>query len=126
MSAGIRYKGDVTVTFGVTSLDAAIDWYQQVLGFTLLYRLDDMGWCELQGPDKTICVGLGVREEVQSGGGAVPVWGVHDIAEARAALEAKQVRFDGETTEIPKMVKLATFYDPDGNAMMLVESLAKD
>ena len=125
MSAAIRYKGDVTLSFGVTSLDAAIDWYQQALGFTLLYRLDDMGWCELQGPDKNITVGLGVREEVKPGGGSVPVWGVLDIAEARAALEARQVRFDGDTVEIPNMVKLATFFDPDGNAMMLVESLPK-
>ncbi|MCB1161391.1 VOC family protein, partial [bacterium] len=68
---------------------------------------------------------LGVREEVKPGGGSVPVWGVLDIAEARAALEARQVRFDGDTVEIPNMVKLATFFDPDGNAMMLVESLPK-
>ena len=53
----------------------------------------------------------------------MPVWGVVDIAQARAALEEKQVRFDGDTIEIAGMVKLATFYDPDGNAWMLAQSL---
>ena len=42
---------------------------------------------------------------------------------ARTALEEKAVRFDGDTVVIPDMVKLATFYDPDGNAWMLAQSL---
>ena len=33
------------------------------------------------------------------------------------------MRFDGETREIEGMVKLATFYDPDGNALMLSQRL---
>ncbi len=123
MSVNFEYKGDVTLTFGVKNLDAAIQWYEATLGFKLLYKLDDMGWCELQGPGDGISVGLGTREEVQQGGGCVPVWGVLDIAAARAELEGKGVRFDGDTQEIPEMVKLATFFDPDGNAMMLVERL---
>ncbi len=57
------------------------------------------------------------------GGGCVPVWGVRDITAARASLEAAGVRFDGPTQEISGMVKLATFYDPDGNAMMFAQSL---
>ncbi|MBC8366461.1 VOC family protein [bacterium] len=121
----MEYKGDVTLTFGVKNLDAAIKWYEETLGFKLLYKLDDIGWGELQGPDEKISVGLGVREEVQQGGGCVPVWGVKDIAAARSELESKAVRFDGDTSEIPEMVKLATFFDPDGNAMMLVESLTQ-
>ncbi len=123
MSTAIHYKGDVTLSFGVSDLDAAIRWYQERLGFTLLYRLDDMAWCELQGPGAAISVGLGQREQVAQGGGCVPVWGVKDIAAARATLEAAGVRFDGPTREIPGMVMLATFYDPDGNAMMFVQSL---
>ena len=125
MNKTIEYKGDVTLSFGVSNLDAAIAWYRDVLGFTLLYKLDDMAWCELQGPSEKISVGLGVREEVKPSGGCVPVWGVKDIAAARGALEDQKVRFDGDTMEIPGMVKLATFFDPDGNAMMLVESLQK-
>ena len=36
------------------------------------------------------------------------------------------MRFDGETNEIEGMVKLATFYDPDGNSFMLAQSLDGD
>jgi len=123
MSQAIAYKGDVTLSFGVSDLDAAIRWYQERLGFRLLYRRDELGWCELQGPAASITVGLGQRESLKQGGGCVPVWGVRDIAAARSGLEAAGVRFDGPTQEIPGLVKLATFYDPDGNAMMLAESL---
>lgn len=125
MSKEIEYKGEVTLSFGVKDMGAAIDWYTDRMGFTLIYRMDELGWCELKAPDERVTVGLGQREEVQRGGGCVPVWSVADIAAARTALEAKDVRFDGETQEIPNMVKLATFYDLDGNALMLVESLAK-
>ena len=34
------------------------------------------------------------------------------------------MRFDGPTQEIPEMVKLATFYDPDGNKLMLYQDLS--
>ena len=36
------------------------------------------------------------------------------------------VKFDGPTQEIPGLVKLATFYDPDGNNYMLNESLSDE
>ena len=53
-----------------------------------------------------------------------PSAGVKDIAAARSVLEARGVEFDGETAEIPGLVKLASFRDPDGNALMLAESLS--
>jgi hypothetical protein len=34
-----------------------------------------------------------------------------------------RVRFDGETTEVPGMVRLGTVYDPDGNTFMLAQRL---
>ncbi|HSD03011.1 MAG TPA: VOC family protein [Gaiellales bacterium] len=55
--------------------------------------------------------------------GATLTFGVADIDAARAHLEAHDVRFDGETSEVPGMVRLATFYDPDGNTFMLAQRL---
>jgi catechol 2,3-dioxygenase-like lactoylglutathione lyase family enzyme len=43
---------------------------------------------------------------------------VPDVAAARAELEAKGVRFDGETIET-SVCRQAWFKDPDGNALML-------
>ena len=52
-------------------------------------------------------------------GGATPVFGVNnDIEAARAALEGKGVRFEGDIIEMPGLVKLTTFKDPDGNSYM--------
>jgi hypothetical protein len=52
-------------------------------------------------------------------------WGVADILVAKAHLDAHGVRQDGDIQHIPGLVKLLTFYDPDGNAMMLSENLAQ-
>jgi catechol 2,3-dioxygenase-like lactoylglutathione lyase family enzyme len=43
---------------------------------------------------------------------------VQDVDAARAELEAKGVRFDGETIET-SVCKQAWFKDPDGNSLML-------
>ena len=90
----------------------------------VLYELDEMAWCELStGVDK-VNVGLS-QVESTTRGGPTPTFGVRDIDHARGLLESKGVKFDGPTQEIPEMVKLATFYDPDGNSLMLFQALGQ-
>lgn len=119
----LDYVPEVTASMGVTNLDRAIDWYQSVLGFTLLYRADEIGWCELATAVPGVNVGLSQNESVTQGGGATNVWGVANIDAAKAHLDAHGVRQDGDIQHIPDLVKLLTFYDPDGNAMMLSQNL---
>lgn len=119
----IGYVQELTASMGVTSLDKSIDWYQSVLGFNLLYRADEIGWCELSTHMAGVNVGLSENRAVAQGGGATNVWGVTDIEAAKAVLDAHGVRQDGDIQTIPDLVKLLTFYDPDGNAMMLSQSL---
>ena len=121
----LGYVPELTASIGVTSLDRSIDWYQSVLGFTLMYRADDIGWCELATAVPGVSVGLSQNESVTQGGGATNVWGVSDILAAKTHLDAHGVRQDGDIQHIPNLVKLLTFYDPDGNAMMLSENLAQ-
>jgi catechol 2,3-dioxygenase-like lactoylglutathione lyase family enzyme len=123
MPSPLNYDGGLTLSFQVADMDKAIRWYQEKLGFNLLYRLDDMGWCELATETKGVNVGLSQVEKPKTGAGPVPTFGVNDIAAARTMLEKQDVRFDGDTIEIPNMVKLASFFDPDGNALMLYQSL---
>ena len=120
--ASIRFAGDVTLSFSVRDRTAAQAWYARHLGFETLYDAPEIGWCEMKTHLPGVTAGFGDAETVQPGG-CIPVLGVEDIADARAALEAEGVRFDGETQVIPDMVKLATFYDPDGNAWMLSQVL---
>lgn len=125
MTNTIGYDGNLTCAIGVSHLDKSIAWYTEVLGFEVIYKLDDMAWCELSTPVAGVNVGLSQVEEPIGKGGATLTFGVRDISAARAQLEARDVRFDGDTTTIPAMVKLATFFDPDGNALMLAQDLTK-
>jgi CreA protein len=119
----ITWADHMTAALGVSDLDRSIAWYRDVLGFELIYKLDDWGWAELRSPIAEVNVGIGQTEEVEPRGGATLTFGVADIDAARGHLEAHDVRFDGETSEVPGMVRLATFYDPDGNTFMLAQRL---
>lgn len=123
MSSSIDFKGDLTLSMRVRDMDASIRWYTEKLGFELMYRIDEMNWCEMRSPIQNVTVGLGQSAEMTPNDSCVPVWGVKDIAAARKTLESKGVRFNGESVEVPNMVKLATFFDPDNNSWMLVQSL---
>ena len=123
MSLG--FDGGLTCALAVSDLGRSLAWYADTLGFTLLYKMDEMGWAEMATPVAKVNVGLSQVEAPRVEGGATLTFGVTDIASARATLEQQDVRFDGPTQEIPAMVKLATFYDPDGNKMMLYEDLSQ-
>ena len=120
MSTPIAYDGGLTVSMPVSDLDRAIDWYQRVLGFELDYRMDDIGWCELKSSVARVSVGLSVVE-TPSPGGVTPTFGVEDIKHAKSALEAADVRIDGDVITIENMVHLLTFYDVDNNALMFYQ-----
>jgi catechol 2,3-dioxygenase-like lactoylglutathione lyase family enzyme len=113
----------MTAALSVSDLERSIGWYRDVLGFELIYKLDDWGWAELRSPITGVNVGIGQTEEPEPRGGATLTFGVADIDAARATLEAHDVRFDGDTSEVTGMVRLATFYDPDGNTFMLAQRL---
>ena len=117
----LGYDGGLTCSISVTDFDKAVQWYGEMLGFTLNYRMDEMGWCELATEVPGVNVGLSRSDSIVKGGGATLTFGVTDIDAARKRLESKGVRFEGETDVIPGMVKLATFFDPDGNTLMLYQ-----
>lgn len=123
--ASFKYDGGLTAALCVKDLDKAIKWYQDVLGFKLLYKMDEMSWCELSTGVARVNVGLSGVEDVKRGGGSVLTFGVKDIDAARSELEGKGVKFDGETREIDGMVKLATFYDLDKNVLMFYQDLSR-
>lgn len=119
----IGYDGGLTCSIGVNDIKASMNWYQEVLGFKLLYLMEEMAWGELESPVQRVNVGLSQVEEPRGKGGATLVFGVKDIDSARKNLEEKGVKFDGETYTIEGMVRLATFFDPDDNTFMFYQSL---
>ena len=125
MGNDLGWDGGLTAALSVNDIDRAIAWYRDVLGFELVYHLEEMGWCELKSPVERVNVGLSQTENRAGKGGAVLTFGVKDIDKARARLEEADVRFDGETQTIPEMVRLATFFDLDGNTLMLYQDLSQ-
>ena len=117
----ISYDGGLTCSMGVSDVWRSLDWYQRVLGFELLYHQEDIAWCELSTGVARVNIGLSERRDVGGPGGATLTFGVTDIEAAKAALDAERVRQDGDIVEIPGLVRLLTFFDPDDNALMFYE-----
>ncbi|QHQ35949.1 VOC family protein [Algicella marina] len=113
----------ITIALSVRDRHASADWYGNMLGFDLSYHMDEAGWSEVRTNTPGVTLGLGEQAE-PAPGNTVPVFGIADITAARTALEAEGVRFDGETITVEGMVSTATFYDPDGNALMLAQDLS--
>ena len=112
----------ITIAMSVKDRHKSADWYKEMLGFETIFHIDDAGWSELQTNTQNVTLGLGEHVEPVPGN-CVPVFGIADLDAARASMEQVGVRFDGPTTVVEGMVKTATFYDPDGNALMLAQNL---
>ena len=118
---GIDYNPDnCVISVGVSDYDRGVAWYQDVLGFELVYELKEYGWCELKTPFG-FNIGLGQTETVAPGS-VTPTFGVTDIDAAIAYLREHDVKVE-DWHEIPEMVRLSTFYDPDGTSWMLAQTL---
>ena len=113
----IGFDEGLTLAFSSADRLAAVAWYQQHLGFELVSDSPEMGWCEITSHMANVTLGFGENFKVTPGN-CVPVFAVKDIDGFRARLERMNVKFDGPT-EDAGYVKLATFYDGDGNALML-------
>lgn len=118
---GIDYNPENSViSVGVSDYDRALAWYRDILGFELVYELKEYGWCELKTPFG-YNIGLGQAETVAQGN-ITPTFGVADIDAALAYLREHDVKAE-DWHEITGMVRLSTFYDPDGTPWMLAQTL---
>ena len=112
----------INISLSVKDRHASAKWYENMLGFEAIYHADEAGWSELRTNTAGVTIGLGEHTK-PAPGNCVPVFGIADLDDARKKLEQTKVKFDGETDVVEGMVKTATFYDPDGNALMLAEDL---
>ena len=119
----LGYDGGLTCSTQVTNLDRSLKWYGEILGFKTLYKVDEIAWAEMATHIPNVNVGFGQVETITGRGNCKLTFGVKDADKFRKMLEAKGVKFDGPTGEIPGMVKLATFFDPDQNVVMVYEHL---
>lgn len=109
----------------VKDIEQAIQFYTDVVGFTLMVRSSEHGWAELSGPQGCR---LGIAQEndkmgTKAGVNAIVTITVKSLDVARAFFEQKGARLVGEVMEVPGHVRMQTFLDADGNMMQLVEKL---
>jgi predicted enzyme related to lactoylglutathione lyase len=107
------------VWFWVTDMDRAVAFYRDGLGLSVGSRHGDE-WAELEaGP---IRIGLhGARDGHATPHGGTAVFRVADLDLAKAALEERGVVFEEHLGEVPGIARYASFDDPDGNSMQLIE-----
>ena len=109
-------------------MDAAVTFYRDVVGWPLLRREGD-GWAEfdagpirfaLHGTDNATVPAAGTVDAVVPAGGTV-VLRVVDLQEARWTLEQRGAVFDAFIGQVEGFARFATFRDPDGNPVQLIE-----
>jgi|GEM_PF-2198703 len=109
----------------VSDLRAAVAFYKEQVGLKLGFLDEGAGWAFFATGVDGLDFGLQVWPfggAVPRGGGACPVFEVVNLGEARLALEARGVPFEGESAGREGQRRHATFHDPDGNPVMLTQN----
>jgi predicted enzyme related to lactoylglutathione lyase len=106
------------VWFWVSDMDRSIAFYRDALGLALRMRHED-NWAEFEaGPIRIGLHGAGDGPAVHGG---TAVFAVEDLDLARASLQERGIAFEDHLGEVPGYARYASFADPDGNSMQLIE-----
>lgn len=108
------------VYYWTRDIDRAVAFYREVLGLAVIRRAGQE-WAEFQAGAITLALhGTDGTELPPSG---TVVFAVDDLDEARWTLEECGVVFDGHEAEVAGFARFATFHDPDGNPIQLIQYL---
>jgi catechol 2,3-dioxygenase-like lactoylglutathione lyase family enzyme len=106
------------VYYWTRDLDAAVAFYTEVVGLSLVRR-EGTGWAELEAPP--IRLALHHADDDRRAGSGTVVFRVDDLDAARWALEQRGASFDAHVGEVEGFARFATFRDPDGNPLQIIE-----
>jgi len=114
------FDGIDTVFYQVCSMDRAIDFYEGVLGLTLMRR-EGSDWAELEAGDVVLALSGELATRPHQGGATV-VLRAPDIG----ALERHLSENDVQRGPVEDMggAKMLQFFDPDGNEIVALQPLA--
>jgi catechol 2,3-dioxygenase-like lactoylglutathione lyase family enzyme len=110
------------VYYWTRDMSRAVAFYRDVLGLELVRRSGD-SWAEFRiGPGVFLALHGAVEGRAVQPGGATAVFAVDDLDASVRTLEDRGVRFDEEQAgEVAGFARFASFADPDGNTVQLIE-----
>jgi len=117
------FKNVNVVYYYVKDWEGTKKFYGEILGWPLMYGDDSVGWMEY-GVDNATHVAINKSQSSDQGSagvGATVVFTVDSAEKTQEWLKSRGVRCD-EILVIPGVVKVGTFYDPEGNRMQFAES----
>jgi catechol 2,3-dioxygenase-like lactoylglutathione lyase family enzyme len=106
------------VYYWTRDMDRAIEFYVQVVGLRLLRR-EGNEWAELDAPPVRLAL-HGTDDHELPGSGTV-VFRVDDLEATRVSLGSRGVPFDDYVGQVEGFARFATFRDPDGNPVQIIE-----
>jgi predicted enzyme related to lactoylglutathione lyase len=109
------------VYYWVSDMDRAVKFYEDVVGLRLARR-DGPSWAMFEASsDVRLALHGAVEGRPIETGGATAVFRVDDLDAARADLERRGARFDELMGEVEGYARFASFFDPDGNRVQIIE-----
>jgi catechol 2,3-dioxygenase-like lactoylglutathione lyase family enzyme len=109
------------VYYWTRDLERAVAFYGGVLGLPVVRRAGNE-WAELDAGG--VRLALHGTDETDLPPSGTVVFRVEDLEAARWALQQRGVVFGGHESEVPGWARFATFHDPDGNPVQLIEYLS--
>ena len=107
------------VYYWTADMDRAVAFYRDVLELTLVRR-DGENWAVFEAGGRRFALHGAIEGRPMTPGGATAVFSVDDLDRARAALADRGVEF-GHEGDVQGYARFASFRDPDGNAVQLIE-----
>lgn len=108
------------VFYWTRDMDRAVAFYRDVLGLDVRLAAGG-GWTEFATGGSTLALHGPVGGHAPEGAGATVVLECADLDATMAEWSERGVSFEGEITETPAGARFATFRDPDGNLLQLLQ-----
>lgn len=108
------------VYYWTQDLDRAVKFYRDVLELELLRR-EGSSWAEFDTGSVRLALHGAVEGRPPEAGGATAVFEVDDLDATRAVLEERGVEFLDHLGEVEGYARFASFLDPDGNTVQVIE-----
>jgi len=112
-------KGLDHIYYWTADMDRAVAFYRDTLGLALV-RQDGDAWAVFDAGGRQFALHGAVEGRPVQPGGATAVFAVDDLDEARSRLTEQGVTF-GHRGEVEGYARFASFKDPDGNTVQLIE-----